>query len=204
MLADLIDDWDYVLQFWFGDSPDDGEVAAKYSALWWGKSADNDQLIWAKFSHRVEQASAGILTPWLEHPPGRLAAIILIDQFRRNIYRDKPEAFAEDELARRWCREGLGNNVDTELRPIERVFFYLPLEHSESLKDQEDSMRLFTQLRDEASAEMRPLFNSFYDFARRHYDIIKRFGRFPHRNAILARESSEEEIRFLREPGSSF
>ena len=204
MLMDLIDDWQYVLYFWFGDSSDDGEVAARHSELWWAKSADNDQLIWAKFSHRVEQASAGILTPWLEHPEGRLAAIILIDQFRRNIYRDKPEAFAEDALARRWCREGLENNVDALLRPIERVFFYLPLEHSEDLKDQEDSLRLFAQLRDEASQELRPLFDSFYDFARRHYEIIAQFGRFPHRNAILGRDSSAEEIAFLREPGSSF
>nr|WP_221200410.1 DUF924 family protein [Litorivivens lipolytica] len=200
----MIDDWQYVLSFWFGESADDGQVAAEFSQLWWGKSEDNDHLIWAKFSHRVEQASAGSLTHWLEQPEGRLAAIILIDQFRRNIYRDKPEAFAEDSLALRWCREGLAQNVDSLLRPIERVFFYLPLEHSESISDQEESMRQFARLRDESAPPLRPLFDNFYDFARRHYDIIARFGRFPHRNAVLGRDSTPEEIAFLRQPGSSF
>ncbi|WP_372798670.1 DUF924 family protein [Litorivivens sp.] len=203
-MMDLVDDWQYVLNFWFGDATDDGDVAAEYSDLWWGKSDDSDHLIWAKFSHRVEQASSGALTHWLDVPEGRLAAIILIDQFRRNIYRDKPEAFAEDSLARRWCREGLSDSVDQLLRPIERVFFYLPLEHSESMDDQEESVRRYRDLVDCAPKAHRELFTNYLNFAQRHYDIIARFGRFPHRNAILGRESSPEEIEFLKRPGSSF
>ena len=203
-MLDLVDDWQYVLTFWFGDASDDGEVAAENSDLWWGKSEDNDHLIWAKFSHRIEQASSGALTHWLESPEGRLAAIILIDQFRRNIYRDKPEAFAEDALARRWCKDGLADSADQLLRPIERVNFYLPLEHSESMDDQAESLRLFKTLADNAPVEQRQLFDNFLNFAQRHYDIIERFGRFPHRNAILGRESSAEEKAFLTQPGSSF
>ena len=199
-----VEDWQYVLAFWFGDSGEDAVVAGEKSSLWWGKSSETDQLIWAKFSHRVEQASEGSLLHWLEHPEGRLAAIILIDQFRRNIYRDKPEAFAADSLSLRWCKEGLELGLDGSLRPIERVFFYLPLEHSEDIADQRLSVQLFKQLRSEVPASDRALFESYVDFAQRHHDIVAQFGRFPHRNAVLGRESSAAEIVFLQQPGSSF
>lgn len=203
-MMDLIDDWQYVLNFWFGEASDDAVVAAEKSALWWGKSEASDQLIWAKFSHRVEQASEGSLLHWLDDPEGRLAAIVLVDQFRRNIFRDTPEAFADDALARRWCLEGLARGIDASLRPIERVFFYLPLEHSESLEQQQQSLRLFERLRDEAPTSQQTLLQSYLDFARRHHDVIERFGRFPHRNAILGRESTADERAFLEQSGSSF
>ncbi len=201
---DLIDDWQYVLNFWFGDAEDDAQVAEQQSALWWGKSEEADQLIWAKFSHRVDQASEGSLVHWLDHPEGRLAAIILIDQFRRNIYRDKAEAFSADELALRWCLDGLESGEDRSLRPIERLFFYLPLEHAEELTLQRRSVALFEQLLCEVNVESQSLFEGYLDFARRHLVIIERFGRFPHRNAILGRSSTEEERAFLQEPNSSF
>lgn len=201
---DLIDDWQYVLNFWFGDAEDDAQVAEQQSALWWGKSEEADQLIWAKFSHRVDQASEGSLVHWLDQPEGRLAAIILIDQFRRNIYRDKAEAFSADELALRWCLDGLESGEDRSLRPIERLFFYLPLEHAEELTLQRRSVALFEQLLCEVNVESQSLFEGYLDFARRHLVIIERFGRFPHRNAILGRSSTEEERAFLQEPNSSF
>ena len=199
-----VEDWQYVLSFWFGDASDDATVADEKSSLWWGKSPDTDQLIWAKFSHRVEQAGEGSLLHWLEHSEGRLAAIILIDQFRRNIYRNNPEAFVADSLALRWCKEGIELGLDGSLRPIERVFFYMPLEHSEDIEDQRRSVHLFTQLSDEVPASDRELFQGYVDFAQRHCGIVQQFGRFPHRNAILGRESSAEEVAFLKQPGSSF
>lgn len=203
-MMDLIDDWQYVLNFWFGEASDDALVAAEKSELWWAKSEASDQLIWAKFSHKVDQASEGSLLHWLDEPAGRLAAIILIDQFRRNIYRNKPEAFADDALARRWCLTGLADGVDNTLRPIERVFFYLPLEHSEDLDDQTRSVALFESLCEAVPSSQKNLFGNYLEFARRHHAVIERFGRFPHRNAILGRESSAEERAFLEEPGSSF
>lgn len=199
-----VEDWQYVLAFWFGDADEDAAIAEQKSSLWWGKSPDTDQLIWAKFSHRVDQASAGSLLHWLEHPEGRLAAIILIDQFRRNIYREKPQAFEADTLALRWCYEGVEQGLDASLRPIERVFFYMPLEHCEDIEMQRLSLKLFDQLCREAAPSDRGLFQNYLDFAQRHYDIVVQFGRFPHRNAILGRESSAAEIEFLQQPGSSF
>ncbi|MFT5575610.1 MAG: hypothetical protein ACI89D_001128 [Bermanella sp.] len=203
-MNDPVEDWQYVLAFWFGGEGDDAQIASEKSSLWWAKSPDTDKLIWAKFSHRIEQASAGSLLHWLEHPEGRLAAIILIDQFRRNIFRDKAEAFTADELALRWCEEGLAQGDDRSLRPIERVFFYLPLEHAENLGCQQRSVALFEQLFREAASSEQALFHNYLKFAGRHRDIIAQFGRFPHRNAVLGRDPSAEEVEFLKEPGSSF
>jgi uncharacterized protein (DUF924 family) len=198
-------DHEYVLDFWFGDEPDDVQVGHRQAGLWWGKSTETDRLIWAKFEHRVRQAVAGELEHWLGDSGGRLAAIILIDQFSRSIYRDTSQAFAHDHLALHWAREGIAAGYDGSLRPIERVFFYMPLEHSESLEDQQHSVALFEGLLEEADTPAaRTLFSGYLDFAIRHRDIIQHFGRFPHRNGILGRTSTEEELAFLRQPGSSF
>jgi uncharacterized protein (DUF924 family) len=120
------------------------------------------------------------------------------------MYRGTANAFAFDHLARSWCKEGIGKDVHKALRPIERVFFYLPLEHSESLEDQEQSIALCEELVAGVDAEHKPTFEGFLRFAVRHRDIVRRFGRFPHRNAILGRESTPEELAFLEEKGSSF
>ena len=120
------------------------------------------------------------------------------------MYRDTAQAFAYDGLARTWCTEGLAIGIDQELRPIERVFFYLPLEHAESLEDQDRCVALFERLLQDVPPGQRPVFEGFYDFALRHRVIIERFGRYPHRNAILGRPSSPEEAAFLQEKGSSF
>ena len=130
--------------------------------------------------------------------------IILADQFSRNMYRDTPRAFENDALALSWCKGGLESGVDRELRPIERVFLYMPLEHSESVEDQHRSVTMFTELAQSVPAQQRKLFDGYIDYAVRHRDIVQRFGRFPHRNAILGRESTEEEVAFLQQPGSSF
>jgi uncharacterized protein (DUF924 family) len=193
-----------LLQFWFGTSDDDAEVARAQSALWWNKDEQTDTTIRARFTGLLAQAATGALDSWLATPQGRLALIVLTDQFPRNMYRDTPEAFAFDDLARAWCEAGLTRGEDQTLRPIERVFFYLPLEHSEALADQERAVALFEALADKSSAALQSTLASNLDFARRHRDIIARFGRFPHRNRILGRISTHEETAFLSEKGSSF
>ena len=133
-----------------------------------------------------------------------MALILLLDQMPRVIHRGTPGAFAQDDKARRFADKGLASGADRLLRPIERVFFYLPFEHSEDAADQERSVELFQELAAEVPEEWKKSFDFYLDFAVRHEAIIDRFGRFPHRNAILGRESTPEEIEFLKEPGSGF
>jgi uncharacterized protein (DUF924 family) len=195
---------DTILEFWFGLNADDKAVAAEQSKLWWMKHPETDQRIRQRFEAYVAKAANGELDTWSATPRGRLALILLTDQFPRNIYRDTPQAFSFDPLARSWSKEGIRHGLDKSLRPIERVFFYLPLEHSESLEDQEQSVALYQELIADAGPEQKSTFDGFLDFAIRHRDIVKRFDRFPHRNRILGRKSTAEEIAFLQEKGSSF
>lgn len=193
-----------ILLFWFGDAPDDAAAVGAWSARWWAKDAGFDAEIARRFGALRSAAISGGLNDWLAVPQGRLAMILLVDQFSRNLYRGSPEAFAHDALARHWCHEGLAHEVDRALLPVERWFFYMPLEHSEAREDQAHAVRLFTALRDEAQDEWRALFDSALGFAELHREIIERYGRFPHRNAVLGRVSSVEELEFLKQPGSSF
>ena len=193
-----------VLEFWFGADADDAAVAKTQAKLWWSKNVDIDSEIRRRFEDGVRAAAEGQLDDWAAIPRGALALIILTDQFPRNIYRDTPRAFAYDAKALGWCLDGLARRSDLQLRPIERVFFYLPLEHSESVAHQERSVRCFEELFAAVALEQKQGYAEYLDFARRHRDIIARFGCFPHRNKILGRESTPEEIAFLAEPGSSF
>lgn len=193
-----------VLDYWFGRSPDDAGMLAEKGALWFGAGTAVDEEIRARFAGLREEAVAGRLERWLAVPRGRLALVIVLDQFSRNLFRNDPRAFAHDGLARAWTDEGLHLGADRVLRACERVFLYLPLEHSESLADQQRSVECFRALRDEAPAALCARFDEFFDYAVRHHDVIARFGRFPHRNAVLGRESTAAEAQFLRQPGSSF
>jgi uncharacterized protein (DUF924 family) len=193
-----------VLQFWFGTGPEDAAVAKEKSALWWSKSLECDQEIRRRFESLAAQAAAGELSDWQSTPSGRLALILLTDQFPRNIHRDTPRAFAQDSKALAWCLDGIKSDFDLKLRPIERVFFYLPLEHAESLKHQEQSVKLFRELAESVTGNAKTLFEGYLDYAVRHRDTIARFRRFPHRNKILGRGSTAEELAFLAEPDSSF
>ena len=190
--------------FWFGHSSDDAETAKQQAALWWGKNAQVDADMSRRFSSWLERAAAGALNHWEESAASLLALILLTDQFSRNIHRGKAESFASDALARRWAQLGLQPEVRQAQRPIERVFMLLPFEHSEAITDQDLSVREFEALAADAAETRRETFAGFADYARRHRDIIARFGRFPHRNAILGRPSSTEESAFLLQPGSSF
>ncbi|RZI41984.1 DUF924 domain-containing protein [Herbaspirillum sp. HC18] len=195
---------DAIHAFWFGSQADDNLVAAERAKLWWVKRDETDNTIRQRFETCLHQAAKGELNAWAATPKGRLALIILTDQFPRNMYRNTQASFAYDELALAWCKEGLRNNAHRALRPIERVFFYLPLEHSESLEDQEQSVSLFSELVVANGPQGEERFGGFLDYARRHRKVIARFGRFPHRNRILGRASTEEELVFLAQPGSSF
>jgi uncharacterized protein (DUF924 family) len=193
-----------VLDFWFGTAPDDAGVIADKGGLWFTRDDAVDAEIRARFGALREAAIDGALQAWSADPRARLARIILVDQFSRNLFRGDARAFEHDGLARAWTEEALRDGADRRLRPVERVFLYLPLEHSEAAADQARSVALFTALRDEAPPALHEAFASFLDYAVRHRDIVARFGRFPHRNAALGRVSSPEEAAFLAEPGSSF
>jgi uncharacterized protein (DUF924 family) len=184
-----------VLEFWFGapGTPEHGTVRD----FWFRKSQATDAAIRARFGADVESALAGRREAWAATPRGALALILLLDQFTRNIFRDTPRAFAGDAQALALARRLVQQGDDRTLVPVERWFAYLPFEHAESLDAQRESLRLFGALASEGLAE--PL-----AWAQKHYDVIARFGRFPHRNAILGRVSSAEELEFLQQPGSRF
>lgn len=194
-----------IREYWFGAAWEDAAVTARErAALWWSKNLELDNQIRRRFESCVIKAGSGELDHWASNPQDRLALILLTDQFPRSIYRDSANAFAFDTKALSLARDGIDAGFDISLRPLERVFFYLPLEHSESLADQQRSVSLFQKLLDEAGPDQKPTFAEYLDFAARHRDIISRFGRFPHRNKALGRISTSEELSFLQQPGSGF
>ncbi|MBW3730884.1 DUF924 family protein [Aeromonas dhakensis] len=197
--------WQSLLTFWFGEESDDVTRAKRQAPLWWGKNSATDALLASRFGDQAAAAAAGELAHWAEAVEGRLALILLLDQLPRNIHRGTPTAFAQDAKARDLCLKGLSLGADLALPSLERVFFYLPLEHAESREQQARSVTLFEGLAaEQAAGPARETFAGFADFARRHQVIVERFGRFPHRNAILGRASTEEEAAFLLQPGSGF
>lgn len=193
-----------VLDFWFGTGNDNSLIAQTRRKLWWSKDAAVDAGMRTRFGALVDAAAAGSHKDWAATPRGGLALILLFDQFTRNIHRDTPQAFACDALALQLARDLINTNADRKLRRIERVFCYLPLEHSESIDMQNRSVELFSALVAETPEYERDTFTGYADYAVRHRDIIARFGRFPHRNRILGRASTPEETEFLKQPGSSF
>ena len=193
-----------IIEFWFGEPGSASSIAKRQTSLWFKKQVATDALIKERFETTLLSAAAGELGHWCDSVQGRLALIIVLDQFPRNIYRDTPLAFAFDHVARAQCLTGLELHEDAALQPIERIFFYLPLEHAEDTALQARSVELYRQLAATVEAEDEKLFSGFLDYAQRHRVIVDQFGRFPHRNAILGRESSEQEIAFLAQPGSSF
>lgn len=174
-----------VWQFWF---------ETLEPRQWFQKSAPLDRAIAEQFGDLQRRACACELSHWRESHRGRLAEILILDQFSRNIYRDRPEAFASDALALVLAQEAVRQGVDQALEAKERAFLYMPYMHSESLCIHRDAVRLFDQ----------PGLEDNLKFEIRHLEIIERFGRYPHRNAILGRESTSEELAFLEQPGSSF
>jgi len=196
--------WQDLLHWWFGQGTSATEIAAEKQRLWFGYRPQQDAEARERFGALVEQALNGDLQDWAELPEGWLALVLLLDQLPRMIHRDTPRAFAGDERAQQLVRDGLAHGGDMLLSPIQRVFIYLVLEHAESLAVQDLAVAHFTALRDIAAEHEQALFRDFLDYAERHREVISRFGRFPHRNAILGRDSSDAEQSFLQQPGSSF
>lgn len=184
-----------VLGFWFGEPP-----TATPRAEWFRKDPAFDATIRARFGALVERALAGELADWDATPGGALARIVLLDQFTRNIFRDTARAFAGDPLALVAAQAMVARGDDRRLSALQRWFAYLPFEHAEDLAVQRESLRLFGTLAEEAPV----VGGDALLWARKHCDVIERFGRYPHRNAMLGRASTAEELAFLREPGSSF
>ena len=193
-----------VLDYWFGAAGTALEIAERQSKLWFGKQPEKDREISERFAPTFNAVISGSLDDWATTPRGRLALVIVLDQFPHHIHRDTPDAFAQDAKALALSLAALATGEDKSLTLIERVFLYLPLEHAESIAMQDLSVVQYQQLMDEADESERALFANFLDYAHKHRDVVLRFGRFPHRNAILGRASSVEEIAFLKQPGSRF
>ena len=196
--------WQALLGWWFGQGGTAREIVAQQQRLWFGYRPEQDDQARERFGDLCEQSLAGGLQEWADDGHGWLALILLLDQLPRMIHRGTPRAFAGDPRARQLLRDGMAQGRDRQLAPIERVFVYLVLEHAEQLDDQELAVARFTALRDQAAAEDRPAFDDFLDYAERHHAVIARFGRFPHRNAILGRASSDAEQAYLAQPGAGF
>ncbi len=196
-----------ILDYWFRGVRSDSRQLPDRMAFWFGDSTSaeaRDREIRQRFEPTLRKAAAGLLEEWSLSPDGRSALIILLDQFPRNIYRGTAQAFAHDAQARRLCVEGLAAGVDKALAPLQRVFFYLPLEHSESMADQTQCVELMQALQAEVPKELQDAFAAFTDYAIAHRKIIERFGRFPHRNRILQRENTAEEAAFLADNPGGF
>lgn len=190
--------YETILDYWFGQSGSDTEIARRQASLWWRGGSEIDTEIHRRFGALHEQAAQGELDSWLVTPRGRLALIIVLDQFSRNIHRGSARAFAQDERAQALALEALRTGEYRQLRRVERVFLYMPLEHAETLELQRKSVECFTGLRDAAPDDEREVYGYFLEFAWRHYDVVARFGRFPHRNAALGRATTPEEQAFLQ------
>ena len=192
-----------VLDFWFGELDDDGQAGDERSGRWWRKDPAFDREIGERFGGLIAAAKRGELEIGNEARE-RLAALIVLDQFTRNVGRDTAAMYALDDQAIRLAASLVRRGEDKSLPAAMRSFCYLPFMHSESLDDQEYCIAMFEVMKHEVPASLRESVLRQIDFARRHRDIVARFGRFPHRNELLGRPSTEEELTFLEQDGSSF
>jgi uncharacterized protein (DUF924 family) len=193
-----------VLEYWFGALDVNGCADAEHVRRWWSKDPALDAEIRARFAPLQAAALSGRLTSWRDTARGSLAYIVVLDQFSRNMFRDTAAMFGGDALALDAALSGIELGMDRALRLDERSTFYMPLMHSEELALQERCVQLFQAFADEASGSARENLQSRVGYAERHRDIVRKFGRFPHRNALLGRTSTPAEIEFLKGPGSSF
>jgi len=190
-----------VLSFWFG--PPGGEPFAN-AAKWYRKDDAFDLEIKERFEAALEAGAKGELASWKADPRGRLALVVLLDQMSRNMFRGSPRAFAQDRFAVDVALASLDDGDEASFSIQERQFLYMPLMHAENVDLQRRCSACFERLRNDGPAELREKLDSNVKYARMHADIVERFGRFPHRNAVLGRPSTPEEEAFLKQPGSSF
>ncbi|HLK71223.1 MAG TPA: DUF924 family protein [Steroidobacteraceae bacterium] len=199
-----------VLTFWFGQRPYRAAQVAHHARLWFGDpqapelTPQTDELIAERFGPLIRAAANGELSAWESSPRRRLALILLLDQFPRNVHRGTAAAFAQDSRALSLAISGMQFGADAALDPLERLFFYMPLMHAESMDVQEESVAAFRRLQDEAPPELRSQFDSALHYAQLHREVIARFGRFPHRNRILGRSDTPDEAAWLARDDAGF
>jgi uncharacterized protein (DUF924 family) len=184
-----------VLEYWFGDAGSSAAALEKRMGFWFGTAHDAE--IRERFGELARRAADGELASWADSPRRRLALILLLDQVPRNLHRGTAAAFAQDEKALALALSGMQVGADAALSPVERMFFYMPLQHAESREVQDESVAAFRRLAREAPEGMRGGFEAGLKYAELHRQIIERFGRFPHRNRVLGRASTREEIEYL-------
>ncbi len=202
-----MDDARKVRDFWFGKTPLSAEHLPRRMKLWFGDVSAEvqrhvDDTLRERFGQLVVRAFDGELAQWADGPRRRLSLILLLDQFPRNIYRGTAQAFGGDEQALSLALTGMQSVADAALNPVERIFFYLPLQHAEVLEVQEESVAAYKRLLGEAPPDIRGAFEGCLSFAEQHRDVIRRFGRFPLRNAVLGRTTTADEDAWLRSPQS--
>ena len=200
----MIDRIEKILEFWFGTFPNAWTADASKRDMWFGNGAAYDAQIFSEFGADYFRAIEDELDSWQDSPRGRLALIILLDQFSRHVHRGAADAFAQDCKAQQLCIEGIGAGDDQNLHPVERSFFYLPLQHAEDIERQNLSVQAYEQLVQDVPEPYREPFEEALEWARKHHYVIERFGRFPELNEILGRESTAEEIAFVDEGKYSF
>lgn len=201
--ANVVDP-EVILRFWFGELDEHGRADQACQTRWWSKDPALDEEIRQRFESTHAAIVRGELNAWLASARTRLAYIVVLDQFSRNMFRDTGRMFATDDLALGAALTGIDAGMHRELALDERGIFYMPLMHSEDIAIQERCIALFKELSNEVSGSARASMLSRVGFAERHRDIVKKFGRFPHRNALLGRASTADELDFLDGPGSSF
>ena len=193
-----------VVSFWFRDATRSPEAFERRSPIWFNAEPAFDRECATRFAASLDDAARGALDGWADTAPGRLALVILLDQVPRNTHRGSPAAFAHDAQAAAHCVAGIESGQDCSLHPVERIFLYMPLQHAEDLDLQRRSVARFESLAAEVDDAWRGHFIENAHYARLHRDIVERFGRFPHRNRVLGRESTEEELSYLAEGAPSF
>lgn len=195
---------DEVLEFWFADALTSPAAAEARGSFWFGSDPVTDSLIWELYADTVSDAAAGHYDDWLQTARGRLALIIVLDQFPRNIYRGTAEVYRYDPMVITLAQAGVALGQLAGLTVPEQAFFLMPYQHCEDLEVQRAGVALMQAMVSEAAPEWQDCARGFANFAVRHFDIVESYGRFPHRNKVLGRNSTEAETRFLREGGETF
>lgn len=196
--------WLPLLDWWFGSAESPGEMAEAKNKLWFGKKKSQDIDALNRFGDLVELALDDGLSEWIETPQGWLALVLLLDQLPRMILRNTSRSYCGDQRAQKLVEHGLTLQRDQALTPLQRTFIYLVLEHAENLESQDEAIRRFTALLSLLPAADHHYFKQSLAYAKKHRAVIQRFGRFPHRNEVLGRESTAEEVEFLKKRGSRF
>ena len=195
-----------IIRFWFGKLNENGVPSKEKQKIWWIKDPKIDEFIKKNYEKYIIKAVNEELYQWEKTPDGTLALIIVLDQFSRNVFRNSAKSFTQDKMALKISNACIKNSYDLELEPIMKSFIYMPYMHSEDINDQLESLKKYDELEKESRSnpELHRIIVQSKDFAQKHYEIIKKYGRYPHRNSILGRKSTDEEIEFLKTKGSSF